>query len=1057
MGRVWRATDVVLHREVAIKELVPPPGLTPAERQEMRERSLREARAIARLNNINVVRVFDVLRTDADPWIVMEYVPSRSLQDTLAADGPYNPVRAAEIGLGVLNALKAAHRAGVVHRDIKPGNVLMGGDGRVVLTDFGLATVPGDPNVTRTGLVLGSPAYIAPERARDGTAGPAADLWSLGATLYAAVEGQSPFARPSAIATLAALATENVPPARNAGPLKPVLNGLLRKDPAHRIDADEAERLLARAAGRRAKISFPMSPTMRRPGVGRERPSLPSGPGGPPVLPGSGFVTATGSAPVVPTPRPPVTSRPADAPGRSQSGPSGVGNSSQGRSATPPVPPVGRSSFAPGRATVGNQPPSSQPGRAPVGDPQPGRVTGTSRPPVRPGHKPLDATKVDGPAVVDEPKGLASPGIPPGARGLASPAGQHPVPPAALAGPGQATPPREIAPGQATPPREIAPGQATPPREIAPGQAAPTRDTRPGQATPPRATPPGTATPPHGAGPVRATPADHSAGPMVNTARVGFTAADVAANRRRQAAPEHEASLAAATGAYPVVATPEPAEAETAEAPAEAVVAAEKPTPEKPEKAEPTPVQAEESVAAGTVAEQATIEAYESEPRESDPDQAESDSSEPVKPEPEAPTAEAEAPVQAAEGSAEPEPAATEPEPEPEEQPEAQQPEAKQPEPDPSEAKQPEPESKQPESKQPEPVKEEKSADRPATALVPGRRPESTTRDELKTPVVGDEDKTSVVRPEVKKSVARDEDKTSVFRAEDKTSVVDFTAIAPQSPATRPDDGATRVVGSLPSVPGFAPSSRPAWTPMPARPPVRRVEGVTIFGTTLTRRQAIIGAAIVLTFVLLVGIILVQAFGDGDDKQASPGASTPAAVAGGKAPDARPSTGSTGGASAAATKPSAAPPSSAPASSAPAASVPAGWKTVSLGSYSIAVPANASFGGGSGGSKQTEFNGRQLYIFQYSGDESPATMFPLNPRPSGFQGQISLEQLTYQGRPAADWQYYRGTGNGGKQRVLRRGFTVDGKTYQICWYAMEDDWQASQKDLAAVFAGFKVG
>lgn len=221
MGRVWRATDVVLHREVAIKELVPPPGLTAEERREMRERSLREARAIARLNNINVVRVFDVLRTDADPWIVMEYVPSRSLQDILAADGPFNPVRAAEIGLGVLNALRAAHRAGVVHRDVKPGNVLIGEDGRVVLTDFGLATVPGDPNVTRTGLVLGSPAYIAPERARDGAAGPGADLWSLGATLYAAVEGASPFARPSAIATLAALATENPPPARNAGPLKP--------------------------------------------------------------------------------------------------------------------------------------------------------------------------------------------------------------------------------------------------------------------------------------------------------------------------------------------------------------------------------------------------------------------------------------------------------------------------------------------------------------------------------------------------------------------------------------------------------------------------------------------------------------------------------------------------------------------------------------------------------------------------------------------------------------------------------------------------------------------
>ncbi|MFD0817727.1 serine/threonine-protein kinase, partial [Micromonospora zhanjiangensis] len=205
MGRVWKARDEVLHRDVAIKELVPPPGLTEDERREMRERSLREARAIARLNHINVVRVFDVLRTDGDPWIVMEYVASRSLHDVIQSDGPVPPQRAAEIGLGVLGALQAAHRNGVMHRDVKPGNVLIGTDGRVVLTDFGLATVPGDPNVTRTGLVLGSPAYIAPERAKDGTAGPQGDMWSLGATLYAAVEGQSPYARQSAIATLAAL------------------------------------------------------------------------------------------------------------------------------------------------------------------------------------------------------------------------------------------------------------------------------------------------------------------------------------------------------------------------------------------------------------------------------------------------------------------------------------------------------------------------------------------------------------------------------------------------------------------------------------------------------------------------------------------------------------------------------------------------------------------------------------------------------------------------------------------------------------------------------------
>ncbi|WP_431728730.1 serine/threonine-protein kinase [Verrucosispora sp. TAA-831] len=319
MGRVWKARDEVLHRDVAIKELVPPPGLTNDERREMRERSLREARAIARLNNINVVRIFDVLRTDGDPWIVMEYVASRSLQDTIAEDGPVSAAQAVQIGLGVLNALKAAHKAGIMHRDVKPGNVLLGTDGRVVLTDFGLATIPGDPNVTRTGMVLGSPAYISPERARDGTTGPEADLWSLGATLYAAVEGKSPFARPSAISTLAALATEPVPPARNAGPLKQVLAGLLRKNPEERITAESAERMLRRASGKRSRgISLldgvrrpgpngprePRQPLVPAPRPSGERPTPPVTPPGPrtppavgPLAAGAAAVGAAGSGP----------------------------------------------------------------------------------------------------------------------------------------------------------------------------------------------------------------------------------------------------------------------------------------------------------------------------------------------------------------------------------------------------------------------------------------------------------------------------------------------------------------------------------------------------------------------------------------------------------------------------------------------------------------------------------------------------------------------------------------------------------------------------------------
>ncbi|MEU8217542.1 protein kinase [Micromonospora taraxaci] len=307
MGRVWKARDEVLHRDVAIKELVPPPGLTDEERREMRERSLREARAIARLNHANVVRIFDVLRTDGDPWIVMEYVASKSLQDTLAEDGPVSVARTVEIGLGVLGALSAAHKAGVMHRDVKPGNVLLGEDGRVVLTDFGLATIPGDPNVTRTGMVLGSPAYISPERARDGTAGPEADLWSLGATLYAAVEGKSPYARPSAIGTLAALATEPIPPPKNAGPLKAVLNGLLRKDPNERITAEVAERLLRRAGGKRSR-GISLLDGVRRPG--------PNGPREP-------------RPPLVPAPRP------AESVDRPVSPPPAAAATTSGAAATP--------------------------------------------------------------------------------------------------------------------------------------------------------------------------------------------------------------------------------------------------------------------------------------------------------------------------------------------------------------------------------------------------------------------------------------------------------------------------------------------------------------------------------------------------------------------------------------------------------------------------------------------------------------------------------------------------------------------------------------------------
>ena len=250
MGQVWLARDDVLARDVAIKEIALPTDLSDDDRDSVRSRTLREARAAARLSHPNVVQVYDVIDADGRIWIVMEHVPSRSLQEVIRTDGPLEPRRVAAIGLAVLAALDAAHRAGVRHRDVKPANVLLADDGRVLLTDFGIATIEGDSIVTSSDLVLGSPQFMAPERVRHGQALAASDLWSLGATLYAAVEGRSPYERPTAMATLTALAVEEPDPPRRAGPLQPVLEGLLRKDPTTRFGVAEAEeRLLSVATG----------------------------------------------------------------------------------------------------------------------------------------------------------------------------------------------------------------------------------------------------------------------------------------------------------------------------------------------------------------------------------------------------------------------------------------------------------------------------------------------------------------------------------------------------------------------------------------------------------------------------------------------------------------------------------------------------------------------------------------------------------------------------------------------------------------------------------------
>ncbi len=247
MGHVWLAHDDVLSRSVAVKEILLPEGLTDEEREELRLRTLREARTAARLNHPNVVRVYDVIFDQDRPWIIMEYVPSRSLAQAIREFGPMTPERAARVGLAMVDALATSHIAGVLHRDVKPGNVLLANDGRVMLTDFGLATFEEiTAPLTQTGIVYGSPQFIAPERALDGTSSQAADMWSLGATLYAAVEGHAPYSRQSSYATLAAMATAPPDPPRRAGALEPVLIGLLSRDPRNRMLPVEARNALVR-------------------------------------------------------------------------------------------------------------------------------------------------------------------------------------------------------------------------------------------------------------------------------------------------------------------------------------------------------------------------------------------------------------------------------------------------------------------------------------------------------------------------------------------------------------------------------------------------------------------------------------------------------------------------------------------------------------------------------------------------------------------------------------------------------------------------------------------
>ena len=248
MGVVWRAQDAVLGREVAVKEVVFPPTMPEEERRPAQARVMREARAAARLNHPGAVTLYDVVQDRGGTFIVMELVSAPTLADLVRAEGPLPVERVAEIGAQIASALEAAHQAGIVHRDVKPGNVMVPPKGMAKLADFGIASLQGDPQLTSTGLVIGSPAYMAPEQARGEESGPPVDFWALGATMFYAVEGEPPFDRGTSIATLAAVVNDPPRTPRRAGPLGALITALLAKDPGSRPSGPELRAELSRLA-----------------------------------------------------------------------------------------------------------------------------------------------------------------------------------------------------------------------------------------------------------------------------------------------------------------------------------------------------------------------------------------------------------------------------------------------------------------------------------------------------------------------------------------------------------------------------------------------------------------------------------------------------------------------------------------------------------------------------------------------------------------------------------------------------------------------------------------
>jgi eukaryotic-like serine/threonine-protein kinase len=272
MGVVWRAHDSLLNRTVAIKEIETPRQLNEPEAQAIQARAMREARSAARLTHPAVVTIYDVVQEESQSYIVMEFVDAPTLEHIVKQNGTLSPDEAARVGLDLLDALQMAHANGIVHRDVKPSNVMITANGRAKLADFGIASVKDDPKITSTGMILGSPQFMAPEQAQGSGSGPPADLWALGATLYFAVEGRYPFDRGEAIPTLAAVVHDDFAPLTRAGWFTPVITALLNKRPERRPTDAQLRRMLEPNVADGETALPPAAPPTPR--VSREQPAV---------------------------------------------------------------------------------------------------------------------------------------------------------------------------------------------------------------------------------------------------------------------------------------------------------------------------------------------------------------------------------------------------------------------------------------------------------------------------------------------------------------------------------------------------------------------------------------------------------------------------------------------------------------------------------------------------------------------------------------------------------------------------------------------------------------